>query len=1211
MEVHMKNTLFKRSLNLILAFVMIICSVPMPLAFAASPTVEIVSFARGPQTDLRSSELLEARVSGYEGNVQDLTYKWTNGLGTYLYVYNSHNMHSINDTDGEIEIYNDSVTASSNMSGRAYKYSFSGKGYAWAAVYYSNGGEELSGTISVEVYDAENNLLCSDSHTGSRVQTGTTVIIPGILEFPRYSDAGVLEDDLQGDLEYISLGLFEGDSTSLRQLFGENGIVHITCTACSVGSVSVTNDSGTITAASSGDDYAVTGVTAGTSTSGDATISATVTKDNCKFHNGDSARATIPVFVFKKPTTTTAATTLTLTGNFDSRCEYYLEGVKGTEGLGDSGERVVYWTGLNPNTRYEVEIRAKYVDQSSNEHTVYAWIYDTTLPVYSVIVNTLLDGVHTDIEEIHEEDASFYLGEVNAATNEVYIPLTRTSEGVYSAPVGNGRYHLWHKIGNDWHQAGTTDLIVNGANAEMTVYHYSVKYDANDGSFAAGENPGTENYAVGSAVTATDKIPVREGYLFAGWQWNGSTYASGERVTNGITAPMVLTAVWEKSVSVTINVNINHSDDNGHTDMNGATKGDVAVVLNEKKAGSSLFVPTEHTHTYDVTVANDAATTTHNGLTFTGLHSTSEFAVSASKHGYDVSYGAPVKDSDGNWTLTVNLDYNFDDFDLAFEVEMDDEVPAELYPASVNVRIQIFYAGEWHTIDQLSGNVPPIFVTIDPATGKGSGSYPVWKHLPDGTTTAKYRIIVTSFTYKDGTARPATEQTAHVVYTDGNYTATVGEVADGELCGTVKGAYFDGTAQKGVLDAVVTVEKYNVTFNANGGTVNGNATQTVNDLYYVPDFDGYVPARDNYKFIGWYEDVALTVPATEGKLLTEDITLYAKWEAIQTITGTVNVSITDNDGIEEILVELFEIVGDAENLVDAKTVAIGGSFSFRGLSEAKTYRIFAKAANYTTLYQNEDTAAGTYNENDYVAVFKTVPTSTYVNVMLDFEPVTYVQPLEVDASAIGVGFRPASALAKILFRVVNSGDAYLEINEHLAADAGVNVAIGASGVGSSSFDLWGEFWNGVPYEYQARVTELNGGDPAALPVYINYGNSVRYSPINNAPTGTLRAIIMPRGFNVVFDLNAGADPVYGMDEYEDNGVYKTSHVWSFDTEITAEPVRQGYVFKGWKLATPDAAVYSNGKVLAAVAEDVTLIAEWEKAEYQYTVEYYFDGVIDV
>lgn len=56
-------------------------------------------------------------------------YEWTNGIGTYLYVYNDHNMYGINGTEGEIEIYNDDVDSSSNMAGRSYEDSFLGKGF--------------------------------------------------------------------------------------------------------------------------------------------------------------------------------------------------------------------------------------------------------------------------------------------------------------------------------------------------------------------------------------------------------------------------------------------------------------------------------------------------------------------------------------------------------------------------------------------------------------------------------------------------------------------------------------------------------------------------------------------------------------------------------------------------------------------------------------------------------------------------------------------------------------------------------------------------------------------------------------------------------------------------------------------------------------------------------------------------------------------------
>lgn len=110
MKKHLKKSL---SFLLVLCMLFSLISTGLPIVSAeettttpTTPTVEIVSLFRGAQTDLRSSELLEAKVTGYTGNVRELTYKWTNTLGTYLYVYNSHNMYNINNTDGEVEIHN-------------------------------------------------------------------------------------------------------------------------------------------------------------------------------------------------------------------------------------------------------------------------------------------------------------------------------------------------------------------------------------------------------------------------------------------------------------------------------------------------------------------------------------------------------------------------------------------------------------------------------------------------------------------------------------------------------------------------------------------------------------------------------------------------------------------------------------------------------------------------------------------------------------------------------------------------------------------------------------------------------------------------------------------------------------------------------------------------------------------------------------------------
>lgn len=60
-----------------------------------------------------------------------------NKLGTYLYVFDKHDMAVVRGTKSEIEIYNSDkgLFASDNMSGRSYNRSYSHKGFAYAAVY--------------------------------------------------------------------------------------------------------------------------------------------------------------------------------------------------------------------------------------------------------------------------------------------------------------------------------------------------------------------------------------------------------------------------------------------------------------------------------------------------------------------------------------------------------------------------------------------------------------------------------------------------------------------------------------------------------------------------------------------------------------------------------------------------------------------------------------------------------------------------------------------------------------------------------------------------------------------------------------------------------------------------------------------------------------------------------------------------------------------
>ncbi len=75
-------------------------------------------------------------------------------------------------------------------------------------------------------------------------------------------------------------------------------------------------------------------------------------------------------------------------------------------------------------------------------------------------------------------------------------------------------------------------------------------------------------------------------------------------------------------------------------------------------------------------------------------------------------------------------------------------------------------------------------------------------------------------------------------------------------------------------------EKYQVTWNANGGTcdaggITAEAGGEPASLGILP-----VPERDGYMFRGWYTKPVGGIKVTESTLITESVTYYAHWKKI-------------------------------------------------------------------------------------------------------------------------------------------------------------------------------------------------------------------------------------------------------------------------------------------------------------------------------------------
>ena len=864
-------------------------------------------------------------------------------------------------------------------------------------------------------------------------------------------------------------------------------------------------------------------------------------------------------------------------------------------------------------------------------------MWDTTTQ-YTATVNTYLDNVLTDENDIHGDTRNLYL-----STDEVhYYPLTRSGDGVYTAKItGNGKFHLYNRSGDTYTKVTDRQLTIYNQNGSMDIHHYSLSYDPNGGTFAADAEKAV--YYYGDTATAISKVPTREGYRFLGWLYDGKLIQPGEEVTASVTKPMTLVAQWEKTVNVTVNVTINHEGGGGYDRM--ASKDNVSLALVSRANDDSPYLEVEgKTLNLDKgTVPEDQKVTQYLGNMFTDMPGGSvDYTVVTSKSGYDTTI-TPTQDKDGNWVIDVVMTYNPSNFDLDFTVQVADSVPARYIPDAAIVKVTFWSTDrqQWEIITQQEGGAPGVRVDFN-EKGEGSGSYPVWKYESDGTTPYGYRIQITSFVYPDGTIVPASEVvTPDVAWSDHVYTATVSDVTGGKKFGTLDGAYIGATDQVGKLNAVITMDLHNVTFDAQGGKVNGLDSQTLTEQFKIPSFKGYVPTREGgYVFDGWYEDAACTTPAVEGVDLEQDVTLYAKWIDPLTVSGTVsiagsymqngvNVPVNDIDRAMEAVVVLQEVRNGVAYEVDSKTVTFkygednnaAADYSFTGIpNHGKSYQIHVLELNYGTTYDNESDADSKFTANEYAAVFAGDNVAD-VDAQLTFVPPSYDQPMQVDATQINTGFRPKNVLAEVMYRDTGDNHAFQRISQHNVEPYGVEISLSSSGNGNGTQSIWKWHTDGTLYDYQMNISKVDGTafNSDTAPYYIIYAaptywdanadkpSGGYYDETSEESTGILKATLIPKQYPITFNLNAGEDVVTGMDEFEisytdENGQeakrYGDVHTWSFETAITAVPQREGYTFIGWEAQANG--VYDGDKIPAAVHQDVTLTAQWEKNNYIVT-----------
>ena len=633
-----------------------------------------------------------------------------------------------------------------------------------------------------------------------------------------------------------------------------------------------------------------------------------------------------------------------------------------------------------------------------------------------------------------------------------------------------------------------------------------------------------------------------------------------------------------------------------------------------------------------------------------------EYTFTTTKTGYTLESVEETVDENGDITIRAVLIYDPNTFDFVYTVRLDEEakaLPDSFKPVAVNVKVTAWgdtiydedYGLEpgddtvdWYTISQQRYTYERVVLDEN---GMGIGSYPTWIATTDDDTpmTYHYRIEVVSYEMPDGSINPAFNVNGgNVTYlsdcrhVEANV-AVHGGKSPNETATSLHGAYYQDGAQVGEVEAVISIHTYSVTFVPNGGALNGTEEDTVVEpLFQVPHLDDYVPMRNGgYVFDGWYLadefGQITTIPGESFAPLHDDVTLIAKWKEPLTITANVAVGttyeLTNSDGsvtvhtIHEkerathVIVSLQKILenGYAET-ISTQDVAItyeekigGGLLHFTEVpDDGHTYRILVIAPNYNYIYQNEPESldeskntdfAGSYNSTDYTAVYNG-DTVAVINGYGVFTPESFQLQYEVDADAIGEGFRPENAQILITHdddEGILDPSLWPVISQMEFGDAviGQDTAL-TDGFGSGSFPAWQIYPDGRTAEYGLRLqaTTIDGVytlyEGTDAPFYVVYHVPAYYV----APDGQsqmLVAELIPNSYPVNYELNGGTM----------NGYYTSQHTWSYDTFIIGLPTRTGYIFEGWYLDEA-LTVPSGGMIQAAVHGETTLYAKWKLAQ---------------
>ena len=146
---------------------------------------------------------------------------------------------------------------------------------------------------------------------------------------------------------------------------------------------------------------------------------------------------------------------------------------------------------------------------------------------------------------------------------------------------------------------------------------------------------------------------------------------------------------------------------------------------------------------------------------------------------------------------------------------------------------------------------------------------------------------------------------------------------------------------------------FNINYETNGGSsISATAAKSIPSS--LP-----TPTKNNQHFLGWYTDESLSTAVVSGQMLTEDITLYAKWEDIYSIVIPSNLNLKNNT-ITYSVIDNYTI----DVAVSSSGTLIYGSNSLAYSVDQSNYSDLGGDGSIIVEFSLQDTpnVAGTYTD---------------------------------------------------------------------------------------------------------------------------------------------------------------------------------------------------------------------------------------------------------